>query len=194
MNTDQRIADIASVRTGIYAKPAISGVARYLQVRDFDEFGRLDARVKPQLTLKGELERHLLAEGEILFAAKGTYNFATVYEASMGPAVASSSFLVITIANSLRGSVRPDFLAWLINSPRSQAFLKTKAKGSTPPSITRGGLEELPVAIPSLEAQASILAISNLRTQEKRLVAELEELRQVLVDNQLTKFLEEQRG
>jgi hypothetical protein len=189
-----KISEIAQVRTGVYAKPSLSGVARYLQARDFNEFGELDRRVKPQLMPRVELEKHILIEGDILFAAKGTNNFATVFRSDIGPAVASSSFFLIRILEQVRSQVLPDYLAWFINSPRSQSLLKGKAKGSNPPSITIRDLRDLVVPLPPMHVQELVLVINDLRVKERKLTTEIEDLKELYIQYHLTKAIETQRG
>ena len=40
---------------------------------------------------------HILRQGDVLFAAKGTKNFAALYESKYHTAVASTSFFVIRV-------------------------------------------------------------------------------------------------
>lgn len=194
MEISQRIAEIAKIRTGVYAKPSLSGTTRYLQARDFDVFGQLDPRLKPQLMPKGELEKHLLIDGDILFAAKGINNFATVFRSDVGPAVPSSSFFLIRILEQVRSLVLPEYLAWFINTPRSQSLLKGKAKGSNPPSITISDLRDLAVPLPPTPVQKSVLTVNALRVKERKLITEIEELRELSIQYHLTKVIESQRG
>ena len=189
-----QISEIAQIRTGVFAKPSLSGTTRYLQARDFDVFGQLDPRLKPQLMPKGELEKHLLIESDVLFAAKGTNNFAAVFHSEIGPAVASSSFFLIRILEQVRRQVLPEYLAWFINTPRSQSLLKGKAKGSNPPSITIRDLRELVVPLPPMHVQESVLVINDLRVKERKLITEIEALRELHVQHHLIKAIESQRG
>lgn len=171
------INDIAIVQSGIYSKFGQAGSATYLQANYFDEYGELKNTIKPNLVLNNQTEKHLLNEGDILFAAKGTKNFAVIVKNKMGPCVASSTFLVIRIKDGLRKKILPEFLVWLLNHPHSQSFLKSKAIGTGLPSITKKVLDDFKVEIPELTRQQNILIIDELRKKEKHIKEKIEELR-----------------
>ena len=60
---------IANIRTGIYAQTVSKGTIVYLQVKHFDENGHLYEKVKPDLPLDNQTEKHLLNDGDFIFAA-----------------------------------------------------------------------------------------------------------------------------
>ncbi len=95
------IKDITNIQTGLFAKPSGMGELVYLQSKHFDEYGQLHAVLHPDLLADSISEKHLLKDGDVLFAAKGTKNFATVYEKHNLPAVASTSFFVIRLSNKM---------------------------------------------------------------------------------------------
>jgi hypothetical protein len=70
------IKDITNIQTGLFAKPAGIGELVYLQSKHFDEYGQLHSDLHPDLAAEGISEKHLLKDGDVLFAAKGTKNFA----------------------------------------------------------------------------------------------------------------------
>jgi len=88
---------IASVQTGIFAKPIPEGQIVYLQAKHFNENGQLVSSLHPDLQVENISGKHLLQHGDVLFAAKGKKNFATWYESKNLPAVASTSFFVIRL-------------------------------------------------------------------------------------------------
>ena len=88
------IKNITTIQTGLFAKPSGSGDLVYLQSKHFDEFGQLQTVLHPDLKAESISEKHLLKEGDVLFAAKGNKNFATVFENHNEAAVASTSFFV----------------------------------------------------------------------------------------------------
>src|SRR5688572_21954039 len=91
------LENIAKLQSGLYAQTDVQADTLYLQGVHFDEFGQFNDDVKPQLKLDSKTERHLLQDGDILFAAKGLNNFAVVYTEFeiKGKAVASSSFIIV---------------------------------------------------------------------------------------------------
>jgi len=157
------IKHIANIQTGIFAKPIKEGQIVYLQAKHFDQNGKLISSLHPDLKAENISDKHLLQHGDVLFAAKGTKNFAAWYESKNQPAVASTSFFVIRIQESFQNKILPEFLAWYINQPISQKFLKGKAMGTSIVSISKSVLEELQISIPDLHTQRAILKITQLR-------------------------------
>lgn len=176
---------IATIQTGIFAKSVSKGEVAYLQVKHFDENGLINTTLHPDLKADNLTEKHLLRHGDVLFAAKGTKNFAVWYEGKNKPAVASTSFFVIRLADSFRNKVLPEFLVWIINLPVSQKFLKGKAIGTSIVSISKSVLEELEISIPDLHTQKAILKISQLHNTEKSLKQQIETLREKQIQQQI---------
>lgn len=176
------IKDITNIQTGLYAKPAGIGELVYLQSRHFDEHGQLHSELHPDLVADGISEKHLLKDGDVLFAAKGTKNFAAVFENHNEPSVASTSFFVIRPTDN---KVLPQFLAWFLNNPTTQTLLKGQAIGTSIPSISKQVLENLEITIPSIETQKAILQITKLRNREKSLKQKIETLREKQIQQQI---------
>lgn len=169
------VKDIASIQTGLFAKPIGSGDVVYLQAKHFDENGLLKTTLHADLKADNIISRHILKSGDVLFSAKGTKNFAAVFESHNPTSVASTSFFVIRLSNK---NVLPEYLAWFLNNPTTQKLLKEQAIGTSIPSISKAVLEELEIPIPSLEKQNSILTIAHLRNTEKNLKHQIEVLRE----------------
>ncbi|WKZ77527.1 MAG: restriction endonuclease subunit S [Candidatus Kapaibacterium sp.] len=176
------IKDIAIIQTGLFAKPAGIGELVYLQSKNFDEYGQLHSELHPDLVADGISEKHLLKDGDVLFAAKGTKNFAAVFENHNEPSVASTSFFVIRPSDK---KVLPHYLAWFLNSHTTQTLLKGQAIGTSIPSISKQVLENLEITIPNIETQQAILQITNLRNKEKSLKQKIETLREKQIQQQI---------
>lgn len=176
------IKDITNIQTGLFAKPAGIGELVYLQSRHFDEFGQLHSILHPDLLAEGISEKHLLKDGDVLFAAKGTKNFAAVFENHNEPSVASTSFFVIRPNNN---KVLPQFLAWFLNNHTTQTLLKGQAIGTSIPSISKQVLENLEIPVPDIKTQMAIVEISKLRNKEKSLKQKIETLREKQIQQQL---------
>lgn len=166
---------IASIQTGVFAKPIQKGEIVYLQAKHFDENGELAETLYPDLDADSKIQNHILKKGDVLFAAKGTKNFAAWYENEVTPAVASTSFFVIRLHDT---NVLPGYLTWFLNHPNTQTILKGQAKGSSIASISKVVLSELEIPIPNIEKQEFILKIFKLRNKEKNLKQQIENLRE----------------
>ena len=181
------IKDITHIQTGLFAKPAGIGELVYLQSKHFDEYGQLHSVLHPDLAAEGIADKHLLKDGDVLFAAKGAKNFATVFENHNEPSVASTSFFVIRISNQ---NVLPKYLAWVLNSHATQSLLKAQAIGTSIPSISKQVLENLEITVPSIEIQKAVLQISELRNKEKSLKLEIETLREKQIQQQIINVIQ----
>ena len=180
------IKDITNIQTGLFAKPSGNGELVYLQSKHFDEYGQLHSVLHPDLEAEGISEKHLLKDGDVLFAAKGTKNFAAVYENHNEPAVASTSFFVLRPTDK---KVLPQYLAWFLNSNSTQKLLKGQAIGTSIPSISKQVLENLEMTVPSLETQMAILQITKLRNMEKALKQQIESLREKQIQQLITNII-----
>ena len=176
------IKSITNIQTGLFAKPAGVGEVVYLQSKNFDEYGQLHSELHPDLVADGISEKHLLKDGDVLFAAKGTKNFATVFENHNEPSVASTSFFVIRPTDN---KVLPQFLAWFLNNHTTQTLLKGQAIGTSIPSISKQVLENLEIPVPDIKTQKAIVEISKLRNNEKSLKQKIEALREKQIQQQI---------
>lgn len=176
---------IANIQTGIYAHPVTSGKIVYLQVKHFSENGQLNDIIKPDLPLNNQTEKHLLNDGDVLFAAKGTNNFAVQYENKNGNCVASSTFLVIRFKEEFRKIVFPKYLCWYINHSKTQEWIKAKARGSSIPSVSKMDLQELELIIPPIEKQKAIVKIDSLQKKEQSIMRKIQLLKEQYIQNRL---------
>ena len=176
---------IAKIQTGIYAQTVSSGSVVYLKAKHFDESGNFYSTVIPDLPLNSQTEKHLLNDGDIIFAAKGSKNFAAKYEGKNGMCVASSTFLVIRLSDKFRSKILAEYLVWYINHPRIQEWLKAKARGSSIVSISKTDLQELEILIPSIEKQKQILVIDSLQRREQELINNIQFLKEKFIQHRL---------
>jgi restriction endonuclease S subunit len=63
--------------------------------------------------------------------------------------------------------------------------LKGQAIGTSIPSISKQVLENLEIAVPSIETQKAILQITKLRNREKSLKQKIETLREKQIQQQI---------
>lgn len=179
------LKNITSIKTGISAKTVSKGDIVYLKARHFDQNGKLRTKLQPDVYINNISKKHLLNPGDIVFAAKGTKNIAAVYESKNQPTVASTSFFTIRLNSDWTDKILPEFLAWYLNHPSAQKYLKGKAKGTAIVSIAKSTLEELQVPIPSLQVQKAVLEIHSLRNTEKQLKEKIEALREKQIQQQI---------
>ena len=179
------LRNIATIKTGVFAKPYSEGDIAYLQAKHFNKNYQLTTPVHSFIKDNNVADKHLLIPGDILFAAKGTKNFAAWYKDNDIPAVASTSFFVIRLIYNFQNKILPEFLAWYINHPISQRFLKMRARGTSIVSISKVVLEELEVPIPDIQTQQMILKITHLGITEKELTIKIGILREKQIQQKI---------
>jgi restriction endonuclease S subunit len=176
------LKNIADIRTGVFARPVAKGDIAYLQPKYFDEHGKLDVNLEPDLNSLGISQKHLLSKGDVIFAAKGSKNFAYHFNLRALSATASTSFFVIRIQ---KNAVLPEYLTWYLNHPNTMKYLKAFAKGTSIPSISKAILSNLELPIPTIEKQQLISKINHLQTTEIELIKNILSLKQSLNQYQL---------
>ncbi len=176
---------IAHIQTGVFAKPIAEGEVVYLQAKHFDGTGKLIGSLHPDLKANEITEKHILRCKDVIFAAKGTRNFAAYYNNESLPAVASTSFFVIRFKENFISKILPEYLVWFINHPNSMNYLKGKAIGTSIVSISKVVLEELEISIPDLKTQKSILKIVELKNKEKEIIQQIEILKEKQIQQQI---------
>jgi restriction endonuclease S subunit len=176
------LKNIASVQTGVFLKPQSEGEILYVQVKHFNNNLRLFPSLHADLKEYSVNQKHILTPGDILFAAKGSNNFAAVYQNNYPKAVASTSFFVIKLTDE---NILPDYLAWFINYPKTMELLKSFATGTSISSISKSVLEDLEISVPEMPVQQAILRINELQLRQKTLVSKIENLREQLIQYQI---------
>ena len=179
----KNLSTIVEIRTGIFAQPIPKGEAFYLQAKNFDETGRIVKPLFPDLAIDRLNQKHLLKVGDVLFAAKGSKNFAACFVEENVKAVASTTFFVLRLQSK---AVLPEFLVWILNNSLTQKFLKRRAVGTSMVSISKAVLEDLEIPIPSIQQQLHIREISRLATEENGLRLKIAELRQIRIQQEIT--------
>ena len=188
----KRIKDIAEIQVGLYAKSSPGANTVYLQVSSFGTDRMLVDNLKPTVIIEGKKSNSLLKENDLLFVAKGNYNFCTIYHAGKYPAVASTSFLVLRIKSN--EFVLPEYVCWYINLQSTLKLLATDAaKGTAIPSISNSDLEELEFPVPSLECQEKILKIAQLQAREECILKQLQTKRQQVLEYKLKSIITNER-
>ncbi|MGI8892846.1 MAG: restriction endonuclease subunit S [Bacteroidia bacterium] len=176
------ISDIATIQTGIFPKTVQKGDAILLQVKHFNALGQVSSFLQPEVLWSKNYHKHLLNPGDIIFAAKGSNNFAAVVDYNNTLCVASTSFLVLKLKDK---RIYPPYISWYLNNPDTLGSIKAMSRGTKIPSISKKDLAEIKIPIPNLETQKKIVELFNLRIKEKQLKLQIEKLRDVIFQHQL---------
>src|SRR5689334_14035951 len=91
----ENLAYLSDIRFGLYTQPEPTGTVAYLQVRQFDESGRLITNADEYINIDKKNQAHILKNGDVLFVGKGNRLFSWCYRQTDQPSVASSIFFVL---------------------------------------------------------------------------------------------------
>lgn len=163
-----------SFRTKVENDP--KGDLHVIQMKDLENNY---SSIKPDL-IKVSSEKisskFFLQKGDVLFIAKGSNNYALEYNLELKKAIAASAFFIIRPDQT---RVVPAYLAWYINQPPVQQYLKENMAGTYIPNINKGTIEGITVALPPIDIQRKIVTVDNLKKREKLLMSLIMEKREL---------------
>ncbi|MBK8874358.1 MAG: restriction endonuclease subunit S [Bacteroidetes bacterium] len=158
-----KLQNIATITTGYYGQAEPEADLVCLQARNFDDNGSLVEVLYPELKATFKTKKHLLKDGDVLFAAKGSRSFATCYRLKDYPtAVASTTFFIIRLFENATKNVIPEYLVWVLNHASTKQKIIQTSSGSAVNSLSKSFLTELEIEVPTIETQKRIVTISNL--------------------------------
>ncbi len=188
------LAQCARLSAGFPFRVAVDaldpGPVAVIQMRNVEGEG-VDWPSLVRVTLPTKRAPDLLVAGDVIFTTRGKRNFALALTDIPSAAVCSPHFFVIQVHEPSR--LQPDFLAWQINQKPAQEHLQQAATGSHILNITRGAIESLPIVIPPLSVQRSIVAMADAARQERELFGALLDNRQRQLDAVAAQILTSER-
>lgn len=164
------IDEICDIKFGLYAQPGSQGSVAYLQVRQFNDDGRLFAQPDEYITIDEKNESHLLKKGDVLFVGKGNRLFSWCYNSFDKPAIASSIFFVLRLKTK---EVFPEYLSTILNAPQSKTFFQQIGGGTNIFSIRKSELGAFEIPLPPLEQQKKIAELATIHQHEIELAHEI---------------------
>ncbi len=185
--TTHSLSQILEVKTGFplreAAKHDAQGDALIVQMKDVNPLEGVSWGTPITIKTKGRNEPDWLREDDILFVGRGSRFFAVHVSAPPRPSVASPHFYVLRAGS--RQKINPHFLVWLLNGKQAQKFYAEHIEGSALPYISRKTLAMLPVELPDVQTQARIVQAYKCWKKERRLLEELIEQKEALIDGLL---------
>lgn len=176
----KKLSEIAEIRFGINARTQAQGDVVCLQGKDFDEFGEIDRAGLLYVSEDQCKDTDFLQQGDVLFAAKGSRNYAVMWRGEIPRAVASSTFFVI---RNLDSEVLPEYLVWYLMSARAHYFFSQNAKLGTVKTISKKVLDSLELQLHTFTDQKRIAALHRLFVAEQQRITELTEKKKTMLFN-----------
>ncbi|WP_092400633.1 hypothetical protein [Collimonas sp. OK412] len=159
---------------------AADGPALAVQMRDISVASGVNWGTALRTQPQGRKQPDWLRSGDILFVAKGSRNFAVCLDEVPVPAVCSQYFFLIRVRDSKQ--LLPAFLAWQINQAPAQRYFDKNAEGTDQLSIRRAVLEGLPIAVPAMTQQHTLIQLDQCVRQERQHLESLMHNRQQQIE------------
>ena len=166
---------------------------RFIRTTDITEGG--DLRNEGVYVPRHLVEQYLLNDGDILLSRSGTVGRTFLYEADKHGPCSYASYLVKFRASNL---AKPRFVNYCAQSPTFQSMVQEAAISSTIENVNAAKYANFPIPLPPPEEQAAIVRfldhtaerIQRYIAGKERLIALLEEERQALVHQAVTRGLD----
>ena len=131
-------------------------------------------------------EHHLARKGDLVFRSRGHRATSAVLLDDPGNTVVAAPLLRIRVTKP--DKVLPEYLNWYISQRDAQIFLTSRAKGTVQKMINKQAIEDLEVALPSLEKQKNIVELATLSAREQTLLHALADKREQYISTVLMQF------
>ena len=173
-----------SFREGI--QPTENGSLTVIQIKDIGRNGEILCEDLTHTEVDNIKPDHFVRQGDVLFTTRGMNRRAAFVAEEMPDTVFVAQILSI---RNLHPDIDPAYLAWYLNQPPAQEYFGMTSSGSYIQNIKIDVLAELEISVPTLENQKRILEIHALRLREKKLVEEIQQRRNQVVEQILMKAI-----
>jgi restriction endonuclease S subunit len=182
-----KLKEVTDISTGYSFRSKIkhdpNGDTKVIQMSDVDKHqGILVEKLQRLANFNPRSDRYFLSPGDVIMISKGYNMDAFVVPKGIGRVVAVNSFVRFRMNLSL---VSPYYLAWLLNSKRSQHYFTELAAGTNVPSLSIKALEALEVNLPDMKQQFLLGEIDHLKKREIYLLEKIAEKKEELIDELL---------
>lgn len=175
INLKVLFADIAVIKPGFPFRGKVpkvtGGDVLAVQMKDVDADGFVDWAGLVRTELKGRKKPDWLQPGDILVLARGNHNRAVYLEEVPVRAVCTPHFFMAQV--KAEAAIMPEFLAWQINQIPAQRHFEQSAAGTIQRNIRRIDLESLPVTLPTMGVQRTVVKMARGALRERRILQDV---------------------
>ena len=170
-----KLGECAEIVAGYPLRGAASklddGESGLIRLQNVSNGTRIQFDEVERVTLPKNRKSDFLTVGDIIFAARGTQNFAYHIPEMNFPAVCAPQFFVIKASQP--EAILPKYLTWYLNSSPAQHYFDSVAVGTAMKNIRRTAVENLEVPIPSLSKQYAIVNLWETAIAEEKTLQSL---------------------
>ena len=189
-----KLYEIAEVQMGYTFRSGVEpdpcGPVAVIQMKDLreDQIVALDSLAHVSMDVSPAQE---VRAGDIIIRARGDRATSAIVAEDPRCAIVAAPQIRIRVTDK---RVLPAFLNWFINQSPAQAHLVRHAEGTRVKMISRRALDELEVALPSLDRQDAIVEVAGLVARIRALEADLDSLRTRLVSDVMLSYARGSEG
>lgn len=182
-----KIKKVATVQMGYSFRSRLEasegGSVSVIQMKDLLDDNTVGCDGLMRIDMEVVKEHHLARKGDLVFRSRGYIATAAVLLDDPGNAVVAAPLLRIRVTKP--EAVLPEYLNWYISQRDAQIFLTSRAKGTAQKMISKQAIEELEVALPSMEKQKAIVELASLIAMEQALLHLIAEKREQYISTLL---------
>lgn len=191
-----KLKKIADVQMGFSFRsrlePVLNGTVTVIQMKDLSEKNTVETKNALRIEMPSLNKRHLVKAGDLLYRSRGHNTEAAIIQVDPGQAIVASPLMRIRIID--KSIVLPAYLNWFIAQSEAQSFFASRAKGSVQRMISKKGLEDLEVVVPSLQKQKQICELAELNAIETELTMELSKKKRKFISATLMRYARGDKG
>ena len=185
-----KIKGLATVQMGYSFRSRLEtsedGSVAVIQMKDLLDDNTVYCDCLARIDMDDIKEHHLVRRGDLVFRSRGLVATSAVLLEDPGKAVVAAPLLRIRVAKP--DKVLPEYLNWYISQRDAQIFLTSRAKGTVQKMISKQAIEDLEVALPSLEKQKTSVELASLVAREQALLLSLADKRGQYISTELMRF------
>jgi hypothetical protein len=186
-----KIKKLATVQMGYSFRSRLEaaegGSVSVIQMKDLLDDNTVDCDGLMKIDMEAVKEHHLARKGDLVFRSRGHIATSAVLLGDPDNAVVAAPLLRIRVTKP--DKVLPEYLNWYISQRDAQVFLTSRAKGTVQKMISKLAIEDLEVALPSLEKQKNIVELATLSAREQTLLHTLADKREQYISTVLMRFV-----
>ncbi|MES9818833.1 MAG: restriction endonuclease subunit S [Candidatus Thiodiazotropha sp.] len=185
-----KIKNLATVQMGYSFRSRLEasegGGVAVIQMKDLLDDNTVGCDGLVRINMEAMKDHHLAQRGDLVFRSRGSLTSAAVLLEDPGKAVVAAPLLRIRVTKP--DKVLPEYLNWYISQRDAQIFLTSRAKGTVQKMISKQAIEDLEVALPTLEKQKNIVELATLIAREQTLLHTLADKREQYISTVLIQF------
>lgn len=187
---DEKLSNIAQLSVGYPFRstctPGESGILACF-LRDVGDSGRLQLQNLKRVEDTAPNDSHLAVQGDIVFRSRGTTFAAAVVPEISEKLLVAAPMIRIRVNREM---VLPEYLVWFINSSYGTAYFKEFARGTGIPLVSKSVLDQMPIKLPSLQAQQNIVDLVELGRREQELLTQIVKQKNLILETEISNYLE----